>query len=497
MTMAALRRFGGGPGGAPGLARWLGDQRDGWPVFLRAGLTRRKLVQAGSALAAGAGLAAAVGCGVPGREGGGAAQPSALAGQITWFMRASGAELQWEQAAVNAFKQQTPSVTVDLETVSTSSEFDPKLTALVAGGTPPDVWTHWGQSGFGDYYVKGLLREVQSYVNRDKLDMAPYYAGVHDAWKKDGKLYGLSFNQRFGTFVYFNRQLFEQAGVQPPPVDWEDRSWTWDRMVEAARKLARPASKVWGFAAGAQPRTWGLAYLFGGDFFTKEHYQKGIAKESNMGAPEVLAAMQAESDLINKLALWPKAEDVRAALGSSSTDYSVLFANGGLAMLYDTGSEWASKIDPVAQFDWGIAAAPRMKDNKNINFINPLVLAKESQNPEAAWAFIKFNVTEPGQRLLTQFAFQPVLKALLDDWLKSSKMKQPPADVKKAIEGAAPHTQIGPNQIMADFQPVRTAVDESLAPVWAGQKSAADGLREAKQKVDAILAETYAKYSGR
>jgi ABC-type glycerol-3-phosphate transport system substrate-binding protein len=166
-------------------------------------------------------------------------------------------------------------------------------------------------------------------------------------------------------------------------------------------------------------------------------------------------------------------------------------------MLFDTGSEWASKIDPVATFDWGIAAAPRQKDNKVINFIKTLMFAKDSKNKEAAGSFVKYNVSEPGQKVLVQFAFQPVLKALLDEWLKSSKMKQPAADVKKAIEGAAPHTQIGPNQIMADFGPVRTAVDQSLAPAWEGTKSAKEALTEAKQKVDASLAESYARYGGK
>jgi ABC-type glycerol-3-phosphate transport system substrate-binding protein len=173
-----------------------------------------------------------------------------------------------------------------------------------------------------------------------------------------------------------------------------------------------------------------------------------------------------------------------------------MFTTGNLAMLYDTGSEWPT-IDKDSTFEWGVAAAPRQKDNKNINFINPLMISKESKNREAAWAFLKFNVTEPGQRVLVQHAFQPVLKSLLEDWLKSGKSKQPLADIRKAVEGAGPHTQIGPNQIMVDFQPIRTEVDNALAPVWRGEKSVADALRDAKAKVDAHLAETYTRYGGK
>ena len=147
------------------------------------------------------------------RGGGGGAAPATLSGQLTWYMRAGAAELPWEQAAVAAFKGQAPGVSLTLETVPNANEFDPKLTALLAGGTPPDVWTHWGQSGFGDYFARGLLADLSAFAARDKLDGSVFLPNTFDAWKRNGKLYGLSFNQRFGTFVYFNKQLFDGAGA--------------------------------------------------------------------------------------------------------------------------------------------------------------------------------------------------------------------------------------------------------------------------------------------
>jgi multiple sugar transport system substrate-binding protein len=412
-------------------------------------------------------------------------------------MRAGAAELPWEQAAVAAFKGQAPGVTLTLETVPNASEFDPKLTALLAGGTPPDVWTHWGQSGFGDYFARGLLADLSALAGRDKLDGSVFLPNTLDAWKRNGKLYGLSFNQRFGTFVYYNKQLFDGAGVPLPPVDWEDRTWTWDRMVEGARRItaagAGGAGQAFGVGAGAQPSLWGLAYQFGGDFFTKEHYANGVARASNIGSPEVLAAMTARAELMQRLRVWPTQADFQAVGISGLTP---LFIAGRLGMLMDTGSEWP-RIDKEARFEWGVAAVPRQKDNKNINFINPLLLSAESKNKEAAWAFMKWNVSEAGQRLLVQNSFQPVHKGLVDEWLKGGTFKQSAADVRKAVDGAAPHSQISPNQLFVDFGPVRTAVEEGMAPTWSGERSAADGVRETKSRVDAILAESFARYGGK
>jgi multiple sugar transport system substrate-binding protein len=410
-------------------------------------------------------------------------------------MRAQSAELPWEQGAVAAFKEQAPAVTVTLETVPTANDFDSRLTSLLASGTTPDVWTHWGQSGFGDYLAKGLLGDLTPLAARDKLDGSTFLPNTFDVWKRAGKLYGLSFNTRFGTFVYYNKQLFEAAGLPLPPVDWDDRTWTWDRMVEAARRLTGSAggTATFGLGEGAQPRLWGQAYLFGGDFFTKEHYANGVAKESNIGTPEVQAAIAAEADLINKLHVWPTQEDLQAAGANGLTDQ---FTTGRLAMLFDTGSEWP-RIDKESKFAWGVAAAPRQRDDKVVNFVNPLMLAKDSKNKEAAWAFITWNVGEAGQRILVQNRFQPVHKALVEEWLKGGTFAQPGTDVRKAVEGAAPHSQISPNQLFVDFGAVRTAVEESLAPTWRGERSAADGLRETKTKVDAILAESFARYAGK
>jgi len=185
--------------------------------------TRRGVLLAWGAALAGTGALAACG-GQATPSGGAPGAPAALSGQMTWFMRSQNQELPWEQQAVEAFKQAAPNVTVNLETVSTTNDFDPKLTALIAGGTPPDVWTHWGTSGFGDYFAKGLLADLTSLASRDKLDSSVFLPNSYDAWKRDGKLYGLSFNTRFGTFMYWNKQLFQQAGLQPLPVDWEDKS---------------------------------------------------------------------------------------------------------------------------------------------------------------------------------------------------------------------------------------------------------------------------------
>src|SRR4029453_8816617 len=110
-----------------------------------------------------------------------------------------------------------------------------------------------------------------------------------------------------------------------------------------------------------------------------------MARASNMGSPEVLAAMTARADLLQKARVWPTQGDFQAVGISGLTP---LFIAGRLGMLMDTGSEWP-RIDKESRFEWGVAAVPRQKDNKVINFINPLMLSKDSKKQEARGACLK------------------------------------------------------------------------------------------------------------
>ena len=54
-----------------------------------------------------------------------------------------------------------------------------------------------------------------------------------------GVSYGLPQLTTFGTLLFYNQPLFDQAGVKYPPVDWDDTSWTFDAMLDAAKRLTK------------------------------------------------------------------------------------------------------------------------------------------------------------------------------------------------------------------------------------------------------------------
>jgi len=60
--------------------------------------------------------------------------------------------------------------------------------------------------------------------------------------------------------LFYNKALLRAAGVEPPPAD-PARRWTWEQLVEAAKKLTDPAKNQWGFSFEQSERPYQLLPL--------------------------------------------------------------------------------------------------------------------------------------------------------------------------------------------------------------------------------------------
>jgi multiple sugar transport system substrate-binding protein len=250
--------------------------------------TRRGALAAAAVLPA---VLAACGTSKEGTAGAPAA-PKTLTGAVTWFVRNNQQENDWQKSsAVPNFSKQLPQVTVDLVVVA-GNEFDAKLTSLVVGGQSPEVWTHHGQRAFVDYRKNGWLAELTPLAARDKLDFSAFLPNTVDWFRAQGKLWAMPYYQSFGSFLYYNRDMLERAGLKLPPADGNDKSWTWDAMADMAKKLTRNTGGPDGqfglaaFADSAQFLAQTVAMLFGGDVFLPEHYKDGIAQKTQLDSPQ-------------------------------------------------------------------------------------------------------------------------------------------------------------------------------------------------------------------
>jgi glucose/mannose transport system substrate-binding protein len=134
---------------------------------------------------------------------------------LSWWTSGS------ESAALNAlfddFRKTNPGVNIENAAVAGGggSNAQVVLATRLQDNNPPDVWqTHPGAS-IRQYIDGGLVADVSSVYQQDKLASAIPKAMLQ-AVSKDGKEYGVSTGAHRVNMLWFNKKLLAQAGVTVP-----------------------------------------------------------------------------------------------------------------------------------------------------------------------------------------------------------------------------------------------------------------------------------------
>ena len=140
--------------------------------------------------------------------------------EITYAnFNASGGNEETLQKMYEAFHEEYPNITVNIETIGYDDYFT-QMQTRVAGGTAPDCY-ELNIENFAAYANKGVLAELTG------IDTSGYNATALNAFSVNGKQYGVPGNFSNVVLIY-NKDLFDQAGVAYPTDDW-----TWDDAMEA------------------------------------------------------------------------------------------------------------------------------------------------------------------------------------------------------------------------------------------------------------------------
>ena len=211
-----------------------------------------------------------------------------------------------------------------------------------------------------------------------------------------GKQYGMPFWQSPGAFFY-NATLFKRAGV-PLPND----NWTWDDMLDAARKLTR-AGETWGFQTGyGWEKSW-LQFIraAGGDYVNKE------ATKTVCNTPPAVEAMQWVVDLVLK-------HRVMAPPGDASLGAGNLWNMGKVAVMIGGAGTVGSTITAKPDFEWDLFLTPKHpKTGQRVvtTTDNPMVVMSSSKARDAAWKFTLWTAEKYAQDLEGKLRINmPVLK---------------------------------------------------------------------------------------
>jgi multiple sugar transport system substrate-binding protein len=298
---------------------------------------------------------------------------------------------------------------------------------------------------------------------------------------------------RFGTMCFYNRDLFDAAGVPYPKLDFTLKEWNVDAMVEKALKLTKNYGKpdvVFGLNFGPwSPH--GLAYLWGGDTYRQQMYDNGIDDQTTVDSPASVEAHQFKLDLIRRHKVHPAASDNQAisVLGNP-------FKTGRIAMNVEGGWAWSTFSD-IKDFKWGVAPVPGKRAVKNSENLNMWHLA-DAPNREGTWEFMKFLTSQDSVKAWVQITgAQPSRPDTLDDWIKLHADHMPAADVRTLVTENIKHTVESMDHMVVDFGRFDDAYNQNVAALWDGNTGIGEFFARMKQDWDAIAKETYTQFSER
>ncbi len=277
------------------------------------------------------------------------------------------------------FMKLHPGVTIKF-TIVPGTSYDQKIQTMIAGGKAPDIF------GSGDVQIPNIVAKkfalnLTPLVKRDKYDLSQFYPAIVQNLTYNGQLVGLTDN--YDTEVmYYNTTLFKKAGLAEPT-----STWTWADFVNAATKLTSGsgANKTYGalydsWFAPVYDQIWSN----GGDPFLSNGTKCGYDSP---------AAVQAFTQIQNlyKTGVAP----LPSAFSENGSEQA--FLKGNIGMMIGNGRWSAYTFKDVTKFGWKIAPLPLGSAGRaNFFHIGMFAIAAKSKNPNAAWEFLKYMVSNEG-----------------------------------------------------------------------------------------------------
>ncbi len=323
--------------------------------------------------------------------------PDEIAGTITFGGWPAADEAV--EAIIDGFQEEYPNVEVEVEMMGTADHHDRLLTSLAAQAGAPDVAMIEAE------YI-GAFRDRPGFVN---LLEEPYNASQYEddfvdykwqhAQSSDGEvMVGLPWDIGPLSFFY-NRRMFEDAGLPSEPDEVYELLSHPDSFLEAARALT------------VEDQQWAIGNatdIFFGRWANRDWYDFDLS--FRFDSDESL-------DLI-ELGRIMREEGLDAQVDAFDEEWTSLIGDGRIAIV-PSGSWFGgflkTWVAPDLEGDWGVIAPP-LFDSTNWGG-SFLAIPEMSDNKAAAWAFVEYMLanSRPQNEMFEAVDYFPAYMPAWDD----------------------------------------------------------------------------------
>lgn len=389
---------------------------------------------------------------------------------VTFMIFGDPAELKAYQDLVVAYEAANPGMQVELIHIPGQSEYRTRLAADFAAGTTADI-VLLNYRRIAPYAAKGALEPLGDYLAKSQaIQAADFYPQVLEAFNYMNQLYCIPQNLS-SLVVYYNKDLFDQAGIAYP-----DNDWNWDDFLETAQALTKDVD---GDGIADQH---GLGFDVAFARFAPFIWQHGGEITNNDVNPTTLTidlprsqeAIQWVVDLQTMHHVTPNIEE------EAAEDNESRFLNGRLAM-YLNSRRGVPAYRQITTFDWDVAPLPQDEHHAGVLHADGYCMPVKDENDQARkqqiWKFIEFANSPEGQRIIaTTGRTVPSIKAVAESpaFLDAT---QKPANNQGAFLDPIPY--IRPLPVKPGWIDAEEAVDQELIRAFYGQTSVEEAIQTA------------------
>ena len=301
----------------------------------------------------------------------------------------TGDTLDSQQECVDQFNESQDKIEVVLE--GWGSDFDTKMTASMGAGDAPDVMYMWDYPTYSE-----SLEPLDEYIEAEGEDYKNnFFEALWPYNSMNDQIYGVPVSV-VTSCLYYNKDLFDQAGVEYPTDDW-----TWDDVAAAAEEIQSKIDGVNGFTLpiGTLPYTLEMYLWSNGTAFVDENGKL----DGNINSDKAVEVFQTFQDMEKDGVLYASEE-------AGQTEML-----GGKTAMYVDGT-WPIKQFGEEGLNYGIAQIPKFEGTEHsISVINTsgIAISKDSKHKEEAWEFLKYWTGEEmnKHRIETEL---PALKSVVE-----------------------------------------------------------------------------------
>ncbi|TAH67257.1 MAG: ABC transporter substrate-binding protein [Anaerolineaceae bacterium] len=313
---------------------------------------------------------------------------------------------------------------------------------------------------FASFIELGVFEDITDMVNEwGEIDQ--FYEGplstVKDA---EGRIYGLPHNSN-SLLMFYNKDMLEDAGYTEAPK-------TWAELEEVAAKVTTSDTYGFSIAAAANETT---TFHFYPWLYSTEETISSLDSEGAIGALEFLTNMLNNGYMSKEVINWGNG-DVKEA-----------FAAGKVAMMINGTWQVPSLREADLGFEWGVAEIPIDKQLATTIGGEDFGIGAGTKHKEEAFEFLAYMMNAQNNADFCEAGGKiPVRKDAME--LKEVWSTDPIISVfAESLDYAIAR---GPH---AEWPSISKAIQEAVHASFLGEKTPEVAMKEAADKVNAIINE--------